>query len=114
MSPTVLLDNALFFCTYVQECYFIGQLKITNNIFRVSLRKQPTFGDAATGFRAKCRLRNENRNSTLMTRHYPDLSSASDWSYCMGNLIQPIRSDASPVWNFCARFRDVLWQGNQW
>ena len=28
----------------------------------------------------------------LMTRHYPDLSSASDWSCCMGNLIQPIRS----------------------
>ena len=28
-----------------------------------------------------------------MTRHYPqDLDSASDWSYRMGNLIQPIRS----------------------
>ena len=38
----------------------------------VSLRKQPTFGDATTGFSAKWRrLRNERRNSILMTRHYP-------------------------------------------
>ena len=27
-----------------------------------------------------------------MTRHYPDLGSASDWSYRVGNSIQPIRS----------------------
>ena len=27
-----------------------------------------------------------------MTRHYPDLGSASDWSCSVGNLIQPIRS----------------------
>ena len=27
-----------------------------------------------------------------MTRHYPDLGSASDWSCRVGNLIQPIRS----------------------
>ena len=38
-----------------------------------SLRKQSTFGDATTGFPAKWRLRNECRNSILMTRHYPDL-----------------------------------------
>ena len=44
-----------------------------------SRRKQPTFGDATTGFPAKWRLRNERRNSILITRHYPDLSSASDW-----------------------------------
>ena len=31
--------------------------------------------------------------STLMMRHYSqDLGSASDWSYRVGNLIQPIRS----------------------
>ena len=34
----------------------------------------------------------ETRNSRLMTRHYTDLGSASDWSCPMGNLIQPIRS----------------------
>ena len=28
---------------------------------------------------SKCRLRNECRNSILMTRHYEDLGSASDW-----------------------------------
>ena len=32
-----------------------------------------------------------------MTRHYPDLGSASDRSCCVGNLIQPIRS-ASQIW----------------
>ena len=38
-----------------------------------------SFGDANTGFSAKERLRNELRNSILMTRHYLDLGSASDW-----------------------------------
>ena len=44
-----------------------------------SLKKQPTFRDAITGLPANWRLRNERRNSKLMTRHYPDLGSASDW-----------------------------------
>ena len=45
-----------------------------------SLRKQPTFGHATTGFPANWRLRNERRNSILMTRHYPDpgIRSAPD------------------------------------
>ena len=30
-------------------------------------------------------------------KHYPDLGS-----------------DASSVWNFCVRFSDVIWWGNQW
>ena len=38
-----------------------------------SLGKQPTFRDVTTGFPAKWRLRNERRNSILMTCHYPDL-----------------------------------------
>ena len=54
-----------------------------------SLRKQLTFGDPTTGFPAKWHLRNERRNSTLMTRHYPDLGSASDWLCRVGNLFQP-------------------------
>ena len=57
-----------------------------------SLRKQLTFGDATTGFPTKWRPRNERRNSILMTRHFPDLGSASSWSCFVGNLIQPIRS----------------------
>ena len=32
-----------------------------------------------------------------MTRHYPDLGSASDWSCRLGNLIQPIRS-TTQIW----------------
>ena len=58
--------------------------------FICSLRKQPTFGDATTDFPAIWRLRNENRNSILMTCHYPDLGSASDWSCRLANLFQPI------------------------
>ena len=37
------------------------------------------------------------RNSILMTCHYSDLGSASDWSFCEGNLLQPIRS-TDQVW----------------
>ena len=56
------------------------------------VRKQLTFVDATTGFPAKWRLRNERRNSILMTRHYPDLGSASD---CMvENLLQPVKNTA--------------------
>ena len=32
-----------------------------------------------------------------MTRHYPDLGSASDWSRRVENLIQPIRS-TTHIW----------------
>ena len=35
-----------------------------------SLRKQPTFRDATSGFSARRRLRNERRNSILMKRNY--------------------------------------------
>ena len=47
-----------------------------------SLRIHLTFGAATTGFPAKWRLRNEHRNSILMTRHYLDLGQncASDVS----------------------------------
>ena len=37
---------------------------------------------------------NTHRNFILMTCHYPDLSTASDWLYCIGNLFQPIRGIA--------------------
>ena len=43
------------------------------------------------------RLRNERTNSMLMTRHYPDLGSASDLSCFVGNLFQPIRS-TTQIW----------------
>ena len=53
-----------------------------------SLRKHPTFRDASTDFPANWR-RNERRNSILMTRHYPDLVSTSDWSCREENLLRP-------------------------
>ena len=71
--------------------------------------KQPTFGDATTGFPAKWRLSNKHRNSLLMTRHYPDLGSASGWSCRVVNLLQPIGSttqmcdNISNTWLFYAR-----------
>ena len=49
------------------------------------------------GFPVKWCLRNEHRNSIPMTRHYPDLGSATDWLCRVGNLIQPIRS-TTQIW----------------
>ena len=82
-------------------------IKTDSNSGKGSLRKQLTFGNANTGFPAKWGLRNECRNSILMTRHYPDLGSASDW-------LNQISHAAWPIWNFCACFSDVIWRGNQW
>ena len=62
-----------------------------------SLRKQPTFGDATTGFPHKWHLRNERRNSILMTRHYPDLGSTSDWLNQISHAARPIRS-TTQIW----------------
>ena len=63
----------------------------------LSMRKQPTFGDVTTGFPAKWRLRNGGRNSILITRHYPDLGSASDWSNQISHAPRPIRS-TTQIW----------------
>ena len=59
-----------------------------------SLKKQPTFRHATTGFPSKWRLRNERRISILMMRHYPDVGSASDWLISMA---RPIRS-ITQIW----------------
>ena len=55
-------------------------------------RKHLAFHDATT----VVSLSNDCRNSLLMTCYYPDLGS-----------------DASSVWNFCARFSGVILRGNQ-
>ena len=75
----------------------LKSLSILFGIKFLSLRKQPTFGDATTGFPTKWRLRNEYRNSILMTRHYPDLGSASDWLNQISHAVQPIRS-TTQIW----------------
>ena len=61
------------------------------------LRKQTTFCDATNGFPANWCLRKECRTSILMTRHYPDLGSASIWLCRLWNLLQPIRS-TTQIW----------------
>ena len=48
-----------------------------------------------------------------MTRHYPDLGSASDWlKFASTNQkhkqYPDLGSDTSSVWNFCTRFPDVI------
>ena len=63
----------------------------------ITLRKQPTFCDTTTGFAAKWRLRNELRNSILMTCHYPDLSGASDWLNQISHAARSIRS-TTQIW----------------
>ena len=56
-----------------------------------SLRKQPLFCDATTGLTVdEMTKRNEQGVSILLMCDYPDLSSASDWLYHLGNLLQPI------------------------
>ena len=55
-----------------------------------------TFGDSTTGFHTKWRLK-QRRNSILITCHYPDRGSASDWSCWVGKLIQPIRN-TTQIW----------------
>ena len=46
-----------------------------------TLRKLPTFRVVTTGFASKWRLRNEHRNSILMTCHYPDMDAHLCYMY---------------------------------
>ena len=120
-----VLDSVLFARrTWILDSGFLEMYsRFQSPGFRIlqAKRKQPTFGDATTGFPAKWRLRNERTNSILMSRHYPDLGSASDRS-CRGGKFYStnqkhypdLGSDASSVRNFYARFSDVIWRGNQW
>ena len=52
-----------------------------------------------------------------MTCHYPDLVSAViGWKIASTNQkhYPDLGSDTSSVWNFCARFSDVISRENQW
>ena len=57
--------------------------------------------EATTGFPAKWHLRDERRNAILMTCHYTDLGSASDWSGKFASASQKHYPN-------CARFSDVI------
>ena len=65
-----------------------------------SVSKQPTFWNpttTTTGFPTKWRLRNDGRNSILMTCHFLDLGSDSDWLKEFSHSAWPIRSTAQ-IW----------------
>ena len=95
------------------------KLGITNPGLQLQeARKQPTSGDVTTGFPAKWRLRNERRNSILLTWHNPDLGSACDWSCRKGKftptkqtLHPDLGSDTSSVWNLRAFFSKMTFSG---
>ena len=80
-----------------------------------SVRKLPTFRDATTGFSAKWRLRNECRNSILMTCNYPYLDGTSDWLKEISYADRPIRSTTqiSVVTRHQYESSDIISQGNQ-
>ena len=73
-----------------------------------------------TRFLAKWHVRNKRRNSILKTCHYPDLGTASlvvplgKFDSANQKHYPDLGSDASSVWNLCARFSDVIRQGNQY
>ena len=92
-SVTVSVD---FTCSFQMDSIYASiveqKLNLIIGSLLISLRRQPTFGNAATGFPAKWCLRKECRNSILMTCHYPDLGSASDWLNQISHVAWTIRS----------------------
>ena len=61
--------------------------------FSLPSKNRMAFHNTTTGFPTKWYLRNCWINSILLTCHYPELSSASDCSCNMGNLLLSIRSN---------------------
>ena len=85
------------FCNQVEKFFHRGPHPRNNwilSIWLISLRKQPMFHNVAIWAFAKRHLSNECRNSILMTCHYPDQGR-----------------DTSSVWNFCARYSDIILWG---
>ena len=65
---TFYLRKPAILYSFFLVCYF----KIIHSF---SLRKQPTFHDATTGFPTN----SSTREIPRMTRHYADLGNAADW-----------------------------------
>ena len=59
--------------------YLPWLIHMSNEIGAEQLEKVAEISRRHDCFPAKWRLRNERRNSILMTRQYPDLGSVSDW-----------------------------------
>ena len=104
------------------ECFMLANIMVEEklyNYFKIAtkrktghilniLRKQPWFHDPTTGFPTKWRLRKDCNNSILMTCHYPDLGSASDW---LRQISRHNQSEALPRSGMLAY---VISRKNQW
>ena len=87
ISPSSPSDIRNVYCTFKQGRFS----KITNdtNSRKQARENSPHFATPP--------LRNERRNFILMTRHYPDLGSASDWLKKIFHAARPIRS-TTKIW----------------
>ena len=70
----------------------ISEIPVEDFCSNSSLRKPPTFRDATTKLPRKMTSKHRRRNSILMTCHYPDLGSNSDWLKQISDAERPIRS----------------------
>ena len=93
----------------------------TTNMLTNSYKKQPTFRGAATGFPVQVSLCNKHRNSILKTCHCADLLVLLPLVVLQGKFASTNQqhytdhgNDTSSLWNFCARFSDVISRGNHW
>lgn len=87
-----IVSREVFF--FLRLCGFVS---LITELRDCPLRKQPKFCDATNGFPAKFRVRNERRNSILMTRF------SSDWLKQICHTARPMRSTG-----ICARSSDVI------
>ena len=72
--------------------YLPWLVDMSNEIGAEQLEKTAEISRRQDWFPAKWRLRNERRNSILMTRHYPDLGGVSDWLKRISRAARQIRS----------------------
>ena len=86
-----------------------------------SLRKQPTFCNATTGFPWEVRSEDNCRNSVVITCLYPDLGHASDWLRQVSLAAWPFRSSTQiwevthhQYWILCTCVSDVISLGKKW
>ena len=86
-----------------------------------SLRKQPIFRDVSNSFPVKWHQRTERRNFILMTMSLPRSGKCFWLVMPRGKFVSTsqkhypdLGNDMSSVWNFCARFSDVISWGSRW
>ena len=95
------LENAMKDCYFKQPLQESFPLHIhTDTLYFPTsgiLRKQTTFCDATNRFPVKWHLRNERKNSMLMTRHYLGLGAADLVVPLVKFASKPIRS-STQIW----------------